>query len=78
MSQGGRKTQEDVANVVANSSPGPDYEETIPGNGEFSSASIDRMQEINFYATRRFLWEQKYPGQMDFSKASGVVREKLV
>ena len=22
--------------------------------------------------------KQKYPGQMDFSKASGVVREKLV
>ena len=24
------------------------------------------------------LLKQKYPGQMDFSKASGVVRQKLV
>tara|TARA_B100001029_G_C15015653_1_gene427160 strand:- start:626 stop:1081 length:456 start_codon:yes stop_codon:yes gene_type:complete len=50
---------------------------------EFQSAIKDAMLEVDAKTIKDMgktmaLLKQKYPGQMDFSKASGVVRQKLV
>ena len=50
---------------------------------EFQAAIKDAMLEVAATTLKDMgktmaLLKQKYPGQMDFSKASGVVRQKLV
>ena len=50
---------------------------------EFKAAIKDAMLEVDAKTIKDMgktmaLLKQKYPGQMDFSKASGVVRQKLV
>ena len=49
----------------------------------FQAAIQDAILEVDAKTIKDMgktmtLLKQKYPGQMDFSKASGVVREKLV